>query len=98
MHCPDRKFAPEPAGPLESRVERQWYALQNVQHGWENASMELGLRKVPLCSTHINLSRKPTMHNTEAMTDLGLKIAKIIWQKFTARIGSNRSNCQTITI
>ncbi|MDO9622864.1 MAG: PDDEXK nuclease domain-containing protein [Pseudomonas sp.] len=56
QHCPDRLFGQQAADQLpwfhvvtlltklDSPVEREWYAVQTVQHGWSRSTLELNIK------------------------------------------------------
>lgn len=56
QHCPDGKFGQQPADQLpwfhivtlltklDSTDEREWYAVQIIQHGWSRTTLELNIK------------------------------------------------------
>ena len=56
QHCPDGQFGQQPADQmpwfhvvtlltkLSDAAEREWYALQAVQHGWSRTTLELNIK------------------------------------------------------
>lgn len=56
QHCPDRLFGQQAADQLpwfhvvtlltklDSPAEREWYAMQTVQHGWSRSTLELNIK------------------------------------------------------
>lgn len=58
QHCPDGQFGQQPADQLpwfhivtlltrlDTAAEREWYAVQTVQHGWSRATLALPIRNV----------------------------------------------------